>query len=68
MANNVYNIPYNVSRILFKYLEQQDPYTLSRIKDRSVHELGSDDPNISQNAKDVLACIEVIENNGGGEK
>ena len=67
MADRMYDIPYNVSRILFKYLEQQDPYTLSKIKDRSIYELESDDPNISQNAKDVLACIEIIENGGEGK-
>ncbi len=66
MPDNTYNIPYNVSRILFKYLQQQDPYTLSRIKERTIHELQSNDPNISQNAKDVLMCIDLIEK--GGDK
>ncbi len=60
----IYNIPNNVSRVLFKYLQAQDPYTLSKIKERSVHELESADPNISQNAKDVLACIDLIEKSG----
>ncbi len=57
----VYNIPAGVSKVLFEYLKAQDPYTLSRIKDRSVEELKSNDPGIYQNAKDVLACIEEIE-------
>lgn len=61
MENTVYDIPKNISQILYRYLQMQDPNTLARIKDRSVTELGSRDPNISQNAKDVLVCIDLIE-------
>lgn len=59
--NPVYSIPHNVSRVLLKYLQAQNSYTLSRIKDRCIAELNSSDTNIVQNAKDVLDCIAVIE-------
>lgn len=63
MGNEVYEIPVNVENVLYAYLSLQNPYTLSRLKALYISELDCRNSERISNAREVLKCIEIIEEN-----
>lgn len=49
-----FNIPHNVSNILYYYLKSLDKYTLSRIKEQNLDDCKSTDEGTRMGAEEIL--------------